>query len=392
MQVTRPTVDDTAVRSGNYHIDMERLGEICLLFQACQTTDEVCRVAKDWFQRQFPDISGGISLFCDTRDYLETVISWGETQPGKERFRPADCWAIRRGRSHQVESKRKEGSIACNHYDAGSAEWHSCLPLMASGEVLGTLYFCGTNEHECGNEAKDPASDHRDRFLANISQSVSLAITNLRVKETLQHQAIRDPLTQLFNRRYLEETLLREMDQATRAGEPLTFAILDVDHFKQFNDSHGHDAGDALLRTIGEVLTKSMRGGDIACRYGGEEFALVYPGMPADVASKRLEDIRRQIGTLSISHRGQLCKPVTISAGIGVYPDHALDTDCLINAADQALYKSKDAGRDQVTVATSLRPAEGVSALKLVHGRETGHSLPVSHETDSAVMDISDYR
>jgi len=391
MQVIKPTFDDTVVRLRNARNDTERLGEICLLFQACRTIDEVCGVAKDWFRRQFPNISGSLSLFCDSRDFLETVITWGKIQPQEKCFHPTDCWAMRRGRSHQVEADREEGSIACHHYDADSAEWHLCLPLMASGEVLGVLYFCGTQENKGSNDANESASDCRSRFLTNISESVSLAIANLRFQETIQHQAIRDPLTKLFNRRYLEETLHREMHQATRAHEMLTFAILDVDHFKQFNDSYGHDAGDALLRAVGDVLTEQMRGGDIACRYGGEEFVLVYPGMCADVASRRLEIIRQQIGAISISHRGQSCEPVTISAGIAVYPDHALDTDCLINAADQALYGSKNTGRNRVTIATNLRSKKEASPLKYVHDCDPIHSESIDAERRGDIMDIADY-
>jgi diguanylate cyclase (GGDEF)-like protein len=195
-----------------------------------------------------------------------------------------------------------------------------------------------------------------------------MAIANIRYLKTLQQQAIRDPLTGLFNRRYLDETLQREMHQAVRADELLTFALLDVDHFKDFNDAYGHDAGDALLKAVGEVLIQQMRGGDIACRYGGEEFALVYPGMDEDVAGRCLETIKTEIGNLSITHRGKVCKPATISAGLAVYPAHAPDTDSLINAADQALYRSKDAGRNRVSVAAHLAKNLDASPLRVVHG------------------------
>jgi diguanylate cyclase (GGDEF)-like protein len=196
-----------------------------------------------------------------------------------------------------------------------------------------------------------------------------MAIVSLKLRNTLQNQAIRDPLTQLFNRRYLEYTLQREIHQAERAKVPLSLAILDVDHFKKFNDGHGHDAGDALLQSIGAILLKHMRGGDIACRFGGEEFALVYPGMPEDVAFARLESIRDEIEKHSLSHRGKACASVTISAGIAVFPDHGTDIETLINVADQALYKSKESGRNRVTIVLAENEGEvdENASLKLVH-------------------------
>ena len=355
-------------QSANNPNGIEGLGDICVLFQACRTSDEVYRVTKDLFRRAFPKLSGGLWLISEARDVLETVVTWGEIRPKANHFDPAECWAMRRGRPHQVETHNAEEPVTCDHYQADSAEWHHCLPLMASGETLGVLYVCGADADEVGDGGTPIAFGYPNGALANVLESLSMAIANIRYQKTLQHQAIRDSLTGLFNRRYLDETLRREMDQAVRADEPLTFALLDVDHFKQFNDSFGHDAGDALLKAVGDVLTKQMRVGDIACRYGGEEFALVYPGMCEEVAARRLETIRTEIGKLSITHRGKLCKPVTVSAGLAVYPAHASDTDSLINAADQALYKSKDTGRNCVNVAADLAQNREDSPLRLVHG------------------------
>jgi len=364
----KTTGEETMDQSANNPNGIEGLGDVCLLFQACRTSDEVYRITKDLFRRVFPTLSGGLSLISETRDVLETVVTWGEIEPKANHFDAAECWAMRRGRPHWVETHNAEDPVSCHHYDAASAGWHHCLPLMASGKTLGMIYICGPDADDVGDGGVAATFGYENSGLANVMESLSVAIANIRFQQTLQYQAIRDPLTGLFNRRYLDETLRREMDQAVRADEPLTFALLDVDHFKQFNDSFGHDAGDALLKAVGDVLTKQMRVGDIACRYGGEEFALVYPGMSEEVAARRLETIRTLIGKLSITHRGTLCKPATISAGLAVYPAQASDTESLINAADQALYKSKDTGRNCVSVAADLAQNSDDTPLRLVHG------------------------
>lgn len=347
-------------------------GDIRSLFLACMSVEEACHITMDWFKRQFPEISGDISLFSENREHLETIVSWSEERSQGDSFRHSDCWAIRRGRPHHFGAGCEAGIAPCQHYEAGGDDWHLCLPLMASGEALGLIHFHGPSKplDHTGDSTAEGAQQDCD--LDGISESLSMAISSLNLRKTLQDQAIRDPLTQLFNRRYLEYTLQRELYQAERAGAPLAIAIMDVDHFKKFNDQFGHDAGDVLLKNVGAVLLKHMRGGDIACRFGGEEFALVYPGMPRDVAITRLETIREQIGKLSLSHRGTALDAVTISAGIAIYPEHGQDIESLINSADQALYRSKESGRNQVTIWRAEGEEEGEQKngavpLKLVH-------------------------
>ena len=349
-------------------------GDICSLFLACISVDEACHITMDWFKQQFPEISGDIALFSENHEFLETMVSWNDKRSQGDSFRSADCWAIRRGRPHHFGADCGTGIAPCQHYDTDGDDWHLCLPLMASGEVLGLMHFHGPSV-PVDNDTAGPSEDAQlGSNLHDISESLSMSIVSLKLRKTLQNQAIRDPLTQLFNRRYLEYTMQREIHQAERAKTPLTLAILDVDHFKQFNDGHGHDAGDALLQSIGAILLKHMRGGDIACRFGGEEFALVYPGMTEDVAFARLESIRNEIGNHSLSHRGKACAPVTISAGIAVYPDCGPDIETLINVADQALYKSKESGRNRVTIAHAEEEEEEgdeIVSLKLVHDNDT---------------------
>jgi diguanylate cyclase (GGDEF)-like protein len=170
----------------------------------------------------------------------------------------------------------------------------------------------------------------------------------------LQEQAIRDPLTGLHNRRYLDETLPRELQRAERAGQPVGIIMLDIDHFKRFNDTYGHDAGDTVLRAVGAFLKEHTRGADIACRYGGEEFTLVLPGASLADTQQRAEELRAGIQTLAVQHGEQPLAQVTISLGVAVFPAHGTTAESLIRAADQALYQAKRNGRNRIEVVTIL--------------------------------------
>jgi diguanylate cyclase (GGDEF)-like protein/PAS domain S-box-containing protein len=168
----------------------------------------------------------------------------------------------------------------------------------------------------------------------------------------LQEQAIRDPLTGLHNRRYLDETLPRELQRAERQGQPVGIIMLDIDHFKRFNDTYGHDAGDTVLRAVGAFLQQHTRGADIACRYGGEEFTLVLPGASLADARQRAEELRTRVQTLVVQHGGQALEKVTASLGVAIFRTHGTTADALVSTADQALYQAKRNGRNRVEVVT----------------------------------------
>jgi len=167
----------------------------------------------------------------------------------------------------------------------------------------------------------------------------------------LRQQSIRDPLTGLFNRRYLEETLAIEIERARRNNVPFSIIMLDLDHFKRFNDTHGHEAGDAVLQALGSFLHRNVRGGDIACRYGGEEFTLVLPGTSLEIAQQRVEQLCEGIRVLNIDFKNQILGPLTLSRGIATFPNHGDSGEMVLQAADAALYQAKSEGRDRVVVA-----------------------------------------
>lgn len=184
-----------------------------------------------------------------------------------------------------------------------------------------------------------------------MADGVALAVANLRLREALRQESIRDPLTDLFNRRYMEESLERKVLRALRNQQPVGIIMLDIDHFKRINDTYGHATGDAVLRQLGDFLKEHTRGDDIACRYGGEEFTLILPEATREQTRLRAEQLRQDFKTLRIQHGGQVLDLITLLFGVAAYPDHGTTRDAVLRAADTALYRAKHAGRDRVVVA-----------------------------------------
>jgi diguanylate cyclase (GGDEF)-like protein len=220
------------------------------------------------------------------------------------------------------------------------------VPLIAQGETLGVFHLRPVPPTEAQTP---PLAAVKDQLAVTVGEDLALALANLRLRETLRSQAIRDPLTGLFNRRYLEETMGRELNRVKRQGIPLGVIMMDLDHFKQYNDTFGHSAGDELLSALGILLKSLIRGEDIACRYGGEEFLLILPGASLEIALERAENVRQAVKEMHLHHQG--LKPATLSLGVAVFPDHGDTGLQLIQSADTALYRAKHAGRDRVMAA-----------------------------------------
>jgi diguanylate cyclase (GGDEF)-like protein len=222
--------------------------------------------------------------------------------------------------------------------------------MTAQGEALGVLTLAQSARQTAQQTAylEERDGDAERLFASTVAEHIALALANLRLRETLKSQSIRDPLTGLFNRRYMEETLERELRRADRRKASVGVVMFDIDHFKQFNDTNGHLAGDALLKALGEFLQANFRGEDIVCRYGGEEFVLILPEAAADATVRRADVLREKVKVLHVPYRGSLLGGVTISLGVAAYPMHGDNVDALLRAADSALYEAKTAGRDCV--------------------------------------------
>lgn len=173
-------------------------------------------------------------------------------------------------------------------------------------------------------------------------------------RDDLRGQTLRDPLTNLYNRRYMEESLDREIRRSQRNGTPLGIIMIDIDHFKDVNDALGHETGDVVLMHMAEFLQSHVRGGDIACRYGGEEFLLILPDAPLKATRKRAEALWEALRELKIEHEGKALALPTMSFGVAVLPDHGETRGAVLRAADAALYRAKSSGRDRVVSAGEL--------------------------------------
>jgi diguanylate cyclase (GGDEF)-like protein len=189
---------------------------------------------------------------------------------------------------------------------------------------------------------------------------IALAVSNLNLREALRLQAIRDPLTGLYNRRYMQEFLEREIHRARRRGRPLAVMMLDLDNFKRYNDTFGHPAGDEALRFVGDTLLLSVRSEDLACRYGGEEFCVILPECSLQQAAVRAEEIRTRLKELHSERASEIPGVITVSIGVAAFEETTDKGNLLLKFADDALYQAKRAGRDRVVVA---RPATGAARL-----------------------------
>jgi diguanylate cyclase (GGDEF)-like protein/PAS domain S-box-containing protein len=341
--------------------ETERLNEMVDLLQASPNTEEACVVIADQMEKFFPEDSGILYLFHSSRNMLDRAASWGPKLPDSLVFKPDDCWGLRRGKMHIVEADNSNAdhpeinkSLICPHITPDGLADYLCVPLVAQGEALGLLHLRHKEGpavfDEQGNVVEWYGQTKRQR-IQSIIDSLSLSLANLKLRSTLRQQSIRDPLTGMYNRRYMEETLEREVLRAARNNENVSVIMLDIDHFKEFNDTFGHQAGDVLLQSLGHFFLAHVRGDDVACRYGGEEFLLLLPGSSLEETCQRAEEMREKVHNMNVDFKGQALGKITLSFGVSAFPNHGVTPDVLIQKADQALYRAKTHGRDQVVVA-----------------------------------------
>jgi len=321
------------------------LNQMSDLLQACQTVEETDGVIVQLARQLFPAESGILSRYSADQNAFEVVTSWGEPVANQELFLVDDCWALRRGKVYSVENR--ETDLLCKHLDHAPANGYICLPMVAQGETLGLLHLqWGPTDTLLSEDARKAHFESKKQLITTVTEQFALALANLKLREMLRIQSIRDQLTGLYNRRHMEDTLGREVHRAKRRNASLGVIMLDVDHFKKFNDTFGHEEGDRLLHELGAILQASIRQEDIPCRYGGEEFLIILPDAPLEAAVRRAEFLRQKIkSTLRIQQQS-----VTVSVGVAVYPEHGLLAEGIVAAADEALYAAKHQGRDRVVV------------------------------------------
>lgn len=320
-----------------------RMGE---LLQSSLSADDIQRVVRHTARELLPELGGAFHVFNNSRDRLDLLASWspaaGAPPQIAEHFGPHDCWALKRGRPHACGAG---GGLHCEHA-SGCGQGSLCIPMHARGEVYGVLQFLSS----------DPgALAARGELAQALADGVSLALANMALREKLRNQAMRDELTGLQNRRFLEEMLPRLVAHAERRGAAIAVLMLDLDHFKQVNDRYGHATGDAVLREVGAMLLTRLRRMDMACRYGGEELLVLMPDCSAREALSRAHELCAQVRALRNRADGAL-PPVTVSVGVAAWPEHGEQIGKVIEAADAALYAAKRQGRDRAVPAEATVP------------------------------------
>ena len=336
-------------------MQMSLLNDMGGLLQCCGNMDEAFAVVAQSARKLFSASTGGtVFVFGPSREALEATATWGEGFASESVIAPSDCWALRRGQPYW--SEQPGDGLICPHLKNPVAASYLCVPMAAQGETLGILHVqYNRSQSAKGTEAFESLQQSQQRLAIAVAGQVGLSLASLRLRESLREQSIRDPLTGLFNRRFMQESLDRELLRARRKGCPLAVVLLDIDHFKRFNDTFGHDAGDAVLCLMAETLRQHYRSEDVICRYGGEEFAIVLPEANAEDAVRRSEGLREAARTLKARHLGNILDTITVSIGIAAYPEHASGGEDLLRVADASLYRSKAMGRDRITVAENSK-------------------------------------
>jgi diguanylate cyclase (GGDEF)-like protein len=319
--------------------------------QLCVNVQQVYQSAANSFSRLLAGTSGSLCIINNSRQLVEVVSTWSGMRTGSgqedcgesavEDFHsPDSCCGLRSGQARWRQPGVSE--IHCTHFNGDPPERYLCKPIVAHGNTLGVLYV------QCSSETAVAAVLLRMDGLRQLVQLTGMAIATLNLRTKLENQSIRDSLTGLFNRYFMQISLERELARAARRKQNLAIFMLDLDHFKKFNDTFGHAEGDTVLKAVAEIFRSSTRTEDIACRYGGEEFTIMLPDVTPAAAYERAEGIRLAIAGLRVPLEKEVYAEFTVSIGVAVYPNDGEYADVLLRRADTALYRAKRQGRNQV--------------------------------------------
>ncbi|PYX26701.1 MAG: diguanylate cyclase, partial [Acidobacteria bacterium] len=322
-----------------------QVNELGTLLQACKSSDEAFRIIPERMVRLFPATSGTLSLLNASRNRAESVAAWGYHPPDHLQFASANGVIMSDATADVIRESSVEGKLRTESKPVS-------IPLVANGEAIGVLSIQDDSRLPGAAPYSDSEELSRRHELAyTIAEHIALTVSNLDMRAALEVQATRDPLTGLYNRRYMQEFLEREIHRARRRSRPLSLMLVDVDHFKRYNDTFGHASGDEALRFVAETLLLNVRAEDLAVRYGGEEFVVILPECSLQQAALRAEEIRMRLKELYVARPGELPGPVAASIGVAAFPVTTDQVDLLIKCADEALYQAKHEGRDRVVVA-----------------------------------------
>jgi diguanylate cyclase (GGDEF)-like protein/PAS domain S-box-containing protein len=320
------------------NLQMQLLHEMSSQLQACDLLEDTYPIIVEYLQLLLPNLQGALYIHSTENINMEQVCSWNNSQEMKIAIENSECLALIKGNPYRADN---DILMTCEHIERKEGWNYTCIPLQVQGQNFG-LISCFY--------PRNLLNDNKLYLARIITNEVVLALTNLKMRMNLKEQSIHDPLTGLFNRRYMEEILQLEMAQAKRMKHKLSVIMVDIDHYKEINDQYGHPMGDQVLSQVSKLLQENIRSGDIACRYGGDEFILILPGADLTVAVERAELIRHMVKKVKfkIINEGER---ITLSLGVATFPGHGSTLETLVSAADHALYRAKQEGRDQAIAA-----------------------------------------
>ncbi|ETO93447.1 diguanylate cyclase [Legionella oakridgensis] len=326
--------------------EIQLLKEFSSFLQTCLFIEEAYQLIAQYTYKLLPDAAGIFYLMHPSRNYLEAMVSWKHPLLEEKIIKPDECLGLRRGSIYRVDEPKNE--LICPHFKRNkNFRPYMCIPLFAQSDILGLFYL----EWKHTRNYEDAAQKKDQYLLASmLAEQIAIGISNIKLRETLRNQSFRDVLTGLYNRRYLEETLEREISRCARRLTTLALFMIDIDRFKQFNDTFGHEAGDIVIQALAKVLHNFVRKEDIACRYGGEEFIVILPEIGLDTALERAQLLHEAVSHIHLRYGGNALMQITISIGLAVYPLHGKNMHDLIAASDMALYHAKNSGRNKTMV------------------------------------------
>jgi len=343
--------------------ERKQIADLSAALQLSDSRRESYSVIGAYARRIMPEVSGAFYVYTASRDQLALVAQWSAPERKEhdawgftDHLYPSDCWGLRQGGEHigcadQTGSSHPDSApLNCNHVETGIGPY-ACIPIVGRGQILGMLHLRG----EAFRAAK--ATQQLRQTIERLVDQLSLSLANIDLRERLENMALRDGLTGLYNRRFLDEMLEHELAKLRRSGRTAALMLVDVDHFKRFNDTYGHQAGDEALRKVGAALLSAVRASDVVCRYGGEEFLVFLPECGIEEATGKAEALRAAIQTIKLRVGGEQIPPISASFGVAMFPEVGDNRTELIQLADRALYRAKDAGRNRVMLAEA-KPAE----------------------------------
>jgi len=316
--------------------------------QVCNSIDETSKTIVETLKRLWPQAAGALYLMSSDDLSFYRTGTWGDAEHA-EVIESQSCWAYRLARPFPEYDDQTQ--FDCNSGGCGISGEKICLPISAGGSTFGLLHL---------SNVSIPLDSRSESILPMLIERAGFAIYSMRLRETLEFKSTRDSLTELYNRRYLDESLELEVSRCQRNHSDLSVIMFDLDRFKRLNDTYGHEAGDDALRVFSSLLRAGLRAGDIACRYGGEEFFLILPGTGLSQAAEIAERIRSNLqDNPADKELPPFLADLTVSAGVASMPQHGASADALLDKVDQALYQAKKSGRNKIVMA---KPEAGAQA------------------------------